>query len=110
MVVWFDNVPPPLTVHVTPAPFWSFVTAAVSVVLSVPSTVDAAAVTLTLIGLDLLPPQPDRQGKVAHNNRSPHKDVHMRSPERASRIHICLQGRKEPDPGQSTETENEDAE
>jgi hypothetical protein len=57
VVVVFDSVPPPLTVQVTPAEFLSWVTVAVRVVESVPSTVVAAAVTVRLIGFEL-PPQP----------------------------------------------------
>jgi hypothetical protein len=50
VVVVFDNVPPPLTLHETPALFLSLVTVAVSVTASVPSTVAAEAVTATLTG------------------------------------------------------------
>jgi hypothetical protein len=48
----FDRVPPPLTLHVTPALFESLVTVADSVIASVPSTVaaDAAMVTSTFPG------------------------------------------------------------
>jgi len=59
VVVWFDSAPPPLTLHVTPALFLSFVTTAVSVTASVASTVAAEAVTATLGGVEL-PPQPER--------------------------------------------------
>jgi hypothetical protein len=68
--VWPDSVPPPLTLHVTPSPFLSFVTIAVSVTLSVASTIVAEAVTATLGELEPPPPcelapppppQPDRQ-------------------------------------------------
>jgi hypothetical protein len=56
VAVWFDSVPPPLTVQVTPPGFPSFATVAVSVAVFVPSTVDGVAVTVTLTEL---PPQPD---------------------------------------------------
>lgn len=56
-MVVLDSVPPPLTVQVTPALFWSLVTVADKVVESVPSTVLAAAVTATLTG-GALPPHP----------------------------------------------------
>ena len=65
----FDSVPPPLTVQVTPPLFLSLVTAAVSVTVSVGSTVDADDVMAMLTGA-LLPPQPanrlaiKRQGTV----------------------------------------------
>jgi hypothetical protein len=61
VVVVFDNVPPPLTLHETPALFLSLVTVAVRVTASVPSTVAAEAVTATLTGLEELPPQPVNQ-------------------------------------------------
>lgn len=54
-----DRVPPPLTDHVTPADLRSFLIEAVSVTLSLPSTVVADAVTPMLIGAEL-PPQPDK--------------------------------------------------
>jgi hypothetical protein len=60
VVVVPDSFPPPLTLHVTPSLFLSLVTVAVSVTVSVASTVDAEAVTATLGGLEL-PPQPDKQ-------------------------------------------------
>jgi hypothetical protein len=47
LVVVPESVPPPLTVQVTPALFWSLLTVALSVVVSPPSTVLAAAVTET---------------------------------------------------------------
>jgi hypothetical protein len=59
VVVVFDSVPPPLTLHVTPPGVLSFVTVAVRVTASVASTVAADAVTATLTGLEL-PPQPER--------------------------------------------------
>jgi hypothetical protein len=58
VVVVSDSVPPPLTVHVTPSLFVSFVTVAVRVSVSVPSTVVADAVTATVFGAEL-PPQPE---------------------------------------------------
>ena len=58
VVVVFDSVPPPLTVHVTPALFLSLVTVAVSVAVSVPSTEDAEALTET--DGEELPPHPGR--------------------------------------------------
>jgi hypothetical protein len=58
VVVVFDSVPPPLTLHVTPLEFLSFVTVAVSVTVFVASTVVAVAVTATLA--DGEPPQPDK--------------------------------------------------
>jgi hypothetical protein len=61
VVVVFDRVPA-LVLQLTPAAFLSFVTVAVRVVVSVPSTVVAAAVTVTLgvggVAGDELPPQP----------------------------------------------------
>jgi hypothetical protein len=59
VVDWFDSVPPPLTVHVTPPGDLSFETVAVSVTASVASTVAAEAVTATLTGWEL-PPHPER--------------------------------------------------
>jgi len=56
VVVEPDRVPA-LVVQFTPAEFLSFATTAVIVVVSVPSTVFAAAVTVTLIGW-VLAPQP----------------------------------------------------
>lgn len=50
------NVPPPLTVQVTPALFLSLVTIAFSVVVSPGSTVEEVTVIATLIGGEL-PPQ-----------------------------------------------------
>jgi len=58
VVVVFDKAPPPETLHETPALFLSLVTVAVSVTVSVPSTVAAEEVTATLMGLEELPPQP----------------------------------------------------
>ena len=65
VVVWFDRVPAPFKLQVTPSELSSFDTTAVSVTESVPSTFDADADTATLKGpepLELLelPPQPDR--------------------------------------------------
>jgi hypothetical protein len=57
VVVVADRVPPPLTLHVTPAAFLSLFTLAVRVVVSAPSTVLAAAVTVILRGFEW-PPQP----------------------------------------------------
>jgi hypothetical protein len=57
LVVSLDSDPPPLTLQVTPALFLSLAIVAVSVVVSVPSTVVAAAVTVTLRGFEY-PPQP----------------------------------------------------
>jgi hypothetical protein len=56
LVVWLERAPPPLTLHVTPALFESLVTLAVRVVVSLGSTVLAAAETETL--LDEPPPPP----------------------------------------------------
>jgi hypothetical protein len=56
VVVVLDRVPA-LVLQVTPAEFWSLVTVAVKVVVSLPSTVLAAAATVRLTGLEL-PPQP----------------------------------------------------
>jgi hypothetical protein len=58
-VVVFDNVPPPLTVQVTPAEFLSLVTVAVSVTASAPSTVVGDGVTATPTGWTIVP-QPVR--------------------------------------------------
>jgi hypothetical protein len=60
VVVVFDSVPPPLTDHFTLSLFVSFVTSAVNVMESVPSTVDADAVMAMLTGLEL-PPQSDNR-------------------------------------------------
>jgi hypothetical protein len=57
VVVVLESVPPPLTVQVTPALFWSLLTVALSVVVSPPSTVLAAAVTETFTA-GALPPHP----------------------------------------------------
>jgi hypothetical protein len=58
--VVFDNVPPPLVMlQLTPALFLSWLTVAVRVTVSAPSTVDDEAVIATLMGLEL-PPQPER--------------------------------------------------
>jgi hypothetical protein len=63
VVVVLERAPPPLTVHVTPSGvlpvFLSLVTVAVSVTVSVASTVVAEATTATLGGLEL-PPHPNR--------------------------------------------------
>jgi len=59
LVVWPDRVPPPDTVHETPAAFLSFVTVAVKFTVSVASTVVAVALIDTLGGVEL-PPQPAR--------------------------------------------------
>ena len=56
MVVIPESAPPPETVQVTPALFWSLVTVAVSVTVSVASTMMALAVMATL-GVEL-PPHP----------------------------------------------------
>jgi hypothetical protein len=56
VAVWCDNVPP-LTLHVTPSLFVSFVTVAVRVSVSAASTVVADAVTETVAAA--LPPQPE---------------------------------------------------
>jgi hypothetical protein len=60
VVVVFERVPPPLTDHVTPAAFLSFVTVAVNVAVSVGSTVEAEDVTATLTGFEL-PPHPAKK-------------------------------------------------
>jgi len=81
VVVWLDNVPPPLTVQVTPALFLSFVTAAVSVTESVASTVVADAVTATLAGCEP-PPQPTSNANKIPDKANPAKekaDVRTRS-------------------------------
>jgi hypothetical protein len=57
VVVVLESAPPPLTVQVTPALFWSLLTVAVNVVVSPPSTVPAAAVTETPTAGEL-PPHP----------------------------------------------------
>jgi hypothetical protein len=54
------RLPAPLCVQVTPALFGSLATVAVSVTLFAGSTVAAVGDTVTLTGLELLPPQPDR--------------------------------------------------
>jgi hypothetical protein len=59
VVVVFDNVPPPLTDHVTPAEFLSFVTTAVNVVASVASTVVLPSVT-AMLGAAGFPVHPDK--------------------------------------------------
>lgn len=69
LVVVFDKVPSPLKVHLTPPEFLSWVTAAVSVVVSLPSTVLAAAVTATLIGLEL-PPHPVKAASKANKDNA----------------------------------------
>ena len=68
VVVVFDRVPPPLTLQVTPAEFLSFVTVAVNVVVSLPSTVLAANVTATLAAGEL-PPQPVKVAARTEVNR-----------------------------------------
>src|SRR5450631_1292905 len=69
LVVVFERVPPPLTLHETPAAFLSFVTVALSVIAFVASTVVADAVTATLtVAGALVPPQPDRR-KAAINEK-----------------------------------------
>jgi hypothetical protein len=67
-VVVFDRVPPPLTLHVTPAEFLSFVTVAVNVVESLPSTVLAEAVTATLADGEL-PTQPVKEATKTEMKR-----------------------------------------
>jgi hypothetical protein len=79
--VSLDSAPPPLTAHVTPSLFLSFCKVAVKVVLSFPSSLEAAAVTVTLIGFEL-PPQPERPVIIANASRSPHKGICVRSPDR----------------------------
>jgi hypothetical protein len=77
VVVVFERVPPPLTVHVTPAAFLSFATAAVSETASVASTVVGDAVTATLADdvtatlaeLMLPPPHPDRSSPAMSNEQ-----------------------------------------
>lgn len=73
VVVDPPSVPPPLTVHVTPAEFLSLVTLAVTVTESVPSTVLDDAEAETLIGFELLEPElPQLDSPIAatktHNN------------------------------------------
>jgi hypothetical protein len=59
VVVVSERVPPPLTLHDTPSVPLSLVTVAVSLTVSVPSTVSIDAVTATEAGFEL-PPHPDR--------------------------------------------------
>jgi hypothetical protein len=63
VVVWLDRVPPPLTPHVTPPLFLSFVTVAVSVIEFVPSTVVAEAFIET--DGEEVPPHPERNDAKA---------------------------------------------
>jgi hypothetical protein len=68
LVVEFDSVPPPLTLQLTPAAFLSFVTVAVSVVVSAPSMVLAAAATDTLTTAEDPPvPEPELPPQPASN-------------------------------------------
>jgi hypothetical protein len=60
VLVVLVKVPPPLTIHATPALFLSFVTIAVRVEVSPGSTVEEALVTATLMGGELLPQQSRR--------------------------------------------------
>jgi hypothetical protein len=69
-VVSFDSDPPPLTVHLTPPLFLSWVTVAVRVTVSVPSTTEAEAVTET-DGVEPLPPHAER--KIATTRTVAHK-------------------------------------
>jgi hypothetical protein len=55
-----ERVPPPLTLQETPALFESLVTVAVTVVVSVGSTVAEAAETVTLLGGLAHPERPMR--------------------------------------------------
>jgi hypothetical protein len=75
--VVFDRVPPPLTLHETPSGvplvLLSLLTVAVSVTVSVPSTVVTEAVTATEGDFEL-PPQPEKHDTkikmaVSRNNR-----------------------------------------
>jgi hypothetical protein len=59
-VDWPDRAPGPLNVQATPSEFLSLVTVALKVTVSVPSTVEAAALIATLIGFDF-PPHPFTQ-------------------------------------------------
>jgi hypothetical protein len=77
VVVVFDRVPPPLTLHDTPSGvplvLLSLLTVAVSVTVSVPSTVVTEAVTATEGDFEL-PPQPENDDTKAkmtasRNNR-----------------------------------------
>jgi hypothetical protein len=77
VVVVFDRVPPPLTLHDTPSAvplvLLSLLTVAISVTVSVPSTVVTEAVTATEGDFEL-PPQPEKHDTrikmaVSRNNR-----------------------------------------
>ena len=70
----FDSVPAPLTLQVTPTLFLSFVTVAVRVMESAPSTFIADAVTATLMGLEP-PPQPTKKKKDARIPDQSNKDL-----------------------------------
>ena len=59
-----ERAPPPLTLHVTPLLPESFVTVAVRVVVSLGSTVVAAADTVTLLGGLAHPERPTRARNV----------------------------------------------
>jgi hypothetical protein len=80
LAVWFDSVPPPLTLHVTPPGVLSFVTVADSVTASVASTVAADAVTATLTGLEL-PPQPEMLKAAIAVMASRHRNARVPRPE-----------------------------
>jgi hypothetical protein len=75
----FDSVPPPLTLQVTPPEFLSFVTVALTVVVSVPSTVLADAVTAMLKGWEE-PPQPDKPAATiaAKNATATNEQIDLR--------------------------------
>jgi hypothetical protein len=93
VVVWFESVPVPVKLQVTPSAWLSSVTVAVSVIESAPSTDDEGADMDTLVGseppelpeLPTLPPQPDRQTAATtgspmrtrpfRNTRHPREDI-----------------------------------
>ena len=66
VVVVFDRVPPPLTDQLTPAAFLSFVTAAVRVTESVPST-DVADGVMAMLIEAAEPPHPDKPSPATKN-------------------------------------------
>lgn len=81
VVVLFDNVPPPLIVHMTPAAFLSCATVAVSVIELPPSTVAAVEIMETLIGAG--PPQPEKLITASNVTMLMQEHTRIPRPERA---------------------------